>query len=702
MWTIIDGFDRTDYIPFESIDLTSNINDPQPQGKLDVEDPGSQLSFVVGMEVIIFEENAAPTYRRDGTSIPTVPSHNALIGFPNNGTSWIASGSLSSLIAPNVTYTMTFNNSALGTGSYYQITQPGHIHPGQKYMFSMYLTMTTQLVNANVFIQIDFLDASKNVISGSSVQLVPQLPLASNAQYSVSGVAPTGAMFAKASFGGSTTVASSNAGVVIFGSPQLDPMWFANRGITYPTPDNNIAQVASAQMPDGTFSRQCRVFSGFINDWQIEYPDGTTRVWHLTLTGPGALLDSGLVNSTFSSQYDDQILTSVVNTYFSGQISLAAPNTSSPSPVQRGSLIDAISYSDNTLRDVLNGLVDYSGFMFYVDWYYALRYNPSFYAAAGFSLTDGVADNTYTFNFYDFTEESDGTQIARRIKVVGGNFIAPAISDTFSGNGSTKTFSLSQQPYNVQTVTVGGVAQKTGVKGVNTLGTGGIVALVDKANQQLIFQTAPASGTNNVVITYTYQAPVTVQVVDNPATLPIAPTYALPFYDSKVNDSNLTSLAAATQRGLAELSKYGEPLAIIKLSVNNAYANVGTIINVTHQLSGLNNTPFVVQQLEAKYLGNGINEYIYQLGAYQPNITDHLRNANKASNRSTTTANIYTPQQIDVVAHETMAYSDSIVITVQSVLPQGIYGTAKYGQISYGGMTGTYGTARYNSSYIYG
>ena len=238
---------------------------------------------------------------------------------------------------------------------------------------------------------------------------------------------------------------------------------------------------------------------------------------------------------------------------------------------------------------------------------------------------------------------------------------------------------------------------------MNTLGSGGIVALIDKANMQLIFQTAPASGTNNVVCTYTYEAPVTVQVIDqNAANTPVAPGYAQPNYDSKVNDTNLTSLVAATTRGLAELSKASSPKTIITLKTNR-YTQPGYISFLSATLSGILNQPFTVQQCDGSYLGNGINEFAYTLGAYQANLIDHIRNANKTSNRSTTTSNIYAPQQIDVVVSEFVAYSDKVTATVQPLYATGVYGggSSKYGAVVYGGQSGQYGTARYNTSYYY-
>lgn len=710
MWTTINGFDYTSYVQYDSISLSQSINDPQPKASFDLYDIGSQFNFAIGQEVVIYDENAAPIQYTGGGNIlySSLPAHN-IVQLPNisgsSGGAWSSTGALSIFNSfPGLFPNAVFNNTTYTAPNNYQlltaISPAGYVRAGQQYMFSVYANIATPLVNALGVVQMQFQDSSGTLIGSPVTTTFSSTTNNAQQRIAISAVAPANAVYLQVWFGGQATTSGTNSGTINYGTPQAEPMLFTNQGVSYPTNDCNFYQVNCAKMPDGTVSRAVRIFAGTIDDYQWAY-DGPNRVWTISVAGPGALLENGLVNATYTSQYDDQILSSIISTYFSGQISIAAPNSTAASPVQRGALIDSVSYSDNTLREVCNGLVDNSGFMFYLDWYYALRYNPQYYTAANFVLTDGAEDLATSFNYYDLSIEVDGTQLKRRVKIVGGKFIAPAISDTFNGTGSQTSFTLSQQPYNVHSVTVGGTAQKTGVKGRDKLGINGIVALVDKANMTLTFQSAPASGTNNVVISYTYEAPVSVQVIDQAEQLPVTPAYAQPLYDSKVHDTNLISLNAATTRGLAELTKYSRPKSIIKLKCHQ-YTLPGNIIYLTHALSGITNQPFTVQTVDGAYLGNGVNEYAYQLGAYQPGLIDHIRNHSKALSRSTTTSNINAPQQIDVVSSDTIGYRDSVTATVQTQYAMGVYGTARYGQASYGGSTGPYGTARYGSSYIYG
>lgn len=682
-------------VPYDTIQLSATLTDALPRIDFDIWDQGGQMFFDVDQEVIIWNENAPPI--NNGVT-PSPPSQNYLVDglWSSGGTHWNdASGG--HITYPTQGATLTFSNLAIASYYIYQTTLKGYAHPGVSYMLSCYVTETS-LVNGNAFIAIQFQDASGNTLSTTYNTFTPTTSIV---RYNVSATAPANTMFIVAQVGGNATN-STNSGTIVFTSAQLEPMWFTDPvfgPINYPTPDINFNQVSTYMLPDSTSSRYARFFAGFIDDLQWEW-DGKLKIWHISCAGAQAILENGLINGVFGAQYDDQILTSVVNTYFSNIISISQANLVSPNPIVRGVLMDDQNYTDNTFREVVNGLSDSSTYMGYVDPYYRLSYNPPFYSAASFTLSDAInaaiaygsgsygngpysAASSSASPYYDYSGEKDATQRKRRIKIIGGHFDNAAITDPFTGNGSATVFSpLSQYPKTITSVTVNGTQYKTGTKGRDTFNSGGFAALVDKVNKTLTFSSAPAN-TASILITYTYEAMVVTQVLDqdthNP---PLAPAYAIPTYDSKVNDTNLISTTTANTRGLAEVSKFGSPLTIIRCK-SQQYAPIGFIIYFTATLDNIINQPYVVQQVTGRYLGNGINEFEYQLGYYQPTLLDHIHNANKALNRSPTTANVNTILQVDLAVREPIVYSETITLTPGSSTPAGVYGTAKYAGNSY-------------------
>lgn len=85
-------------------------------------------------------------------------------------------------------------------------------------------------------------------------------------------------------------------------------------------------------------------------------------------------------------------------------------------------------------------------------------------------------------------------------------------TQTFSGDGSTSTFSLAHPPESIR-VTVGGV-EKVGGKDGSTPGT--FDYTIDTEEQQLIFESGsiPGSGSDNISATIVYNVPVPVVVED--------------------------------------------------------------------------------------------------------------------------------------------------------------------------------------------
>lgn len=739
MLLLINGFDYTTYLDCNDVQITQSANDPAPTAQVTVSDQGSALSFQCLQEVILWDEAAPPAPTSNpSVTVAQTPAHNLVQLTDVSGASggaWATSGPLSLFsgfagLSPTVTFSNTTYSGSNNTSFITAITPPGYIHAGQQYMLSVYATIATPLVNALAVVKMQFQDATGALIGSAISTTFSSTTENAQQRVNIKAYAPPKAMYIQCWLGGQATTSGTNSGAIVYGSPQCEPMWFADRtrhtrpyalrafgcpvyygasqeriavtstyAISYPTPDCNVRQADCAAMPDATTSRAVRLFSGFISGIQISY-DGPDRLWQLACAGPGALLESGNINGTYTAQYDDDIISDVASTYFPTQIAINAANIVAPSPLTQGAYVSSISYGDNTFREVLNGRADASGYVFYIDAYYRLWYQPAFFNAASFTLIDGTADNSTSFNYYDYSIEYDGTQLKRRIKITGGDFRG-TYQDVFSGDGTTKQFTLTLIPDAITSLTVGGTSQKVGVYGRDTLG-GSIQALLNVQSKYILFNTAPPNSANNTVCTYTYQAPVTTQTSKQTSAV-IAPAYAVPYFDAKINDSNITDLATATQRGLTEIIKFGDPLTVIKFK-SSQFSAAGTSIYFTSTLDGIVNAPIQVQSITGIHLGAGLNEFQYTCGtAYQPTLVDHIRNANKAVNRSKATANVAAIQQYDVVAVEIIGYRDSISATVQTAYSTSTYGTGTYGAAAYGGATGTYdGTGEYGRSTVYG
>ena len=709
MWILIDGFDKSNNIDWDStsrpIEFTQSQSDPNSKADLYIADPGSQLNFIAGQEVIVWDESTPPEPTGGGGSVAATPSHNFFVSVLNfsDTTNWTAAGNIGTIARGSTSFTITFTNNDTSFTNLQQKTLYGYVHPGQSYMLSAYISAPAPstvyvprvfggtlilaipgVSNINYQLQLQFLDAGGNNLgSPTSVTGVP----GAQARISVSAVAPAGAVYVQGLIGAVATVNGTNSGTVTFGTPQLEGMWFTGQGVSYPTSDCNAAQVDCTLMPDLTVSRTARIFSGYIDNFIKRY-DGPNRIWELSLAAASDVLEKGannLINYSASNRFDDLIISDIVTTYFSGIVSIAPANNFAPNPVVRGVSIGSVSWNDLSFRDALNALCDQSDYSYRANEYYSLEYHPRIYNPASFNVVASAsADGVTNIAPEDYSFEGDITQRKLAIKVIGAPYTAPFFTDTFSGNGSITQFTLTQIPHEVRSITVGGVQQVAGINGLNALGdvisAGTITVLVDQAGHFLKFQTAPPNAANNVKCEYNYKGPISVQVLAQ-VSKPLAPSYATPLFWTKVHDSSIASLAAATERGLQELTRFVNQRSILKFKTFK-WTPPGAVIYFTSALDNLTNQPYQVQKVTGRLLGSGVNQYELEIGDYVQDLTSHLRLNHRAHHRSTYTANVTLPQTTDLMFSDVMYYSESVVIATKTA-STGTYGGAIWGSFTW-------------------
>lgn len=681
MFVVVQNMDLTSYVETNTISVTLTQGDQIPQSEFELTDIGSLLNLDAYNEVIILDDRGTLNQAVNFVIDPL---------FGSNATKYALSGGLSSLLifngSPNVTATLS--NSAVGTGQAAQTTLVNFIHPGITYYFSMYMQTAANLVNGSAFIQMSFLDASQTVIGGTT-QTVSITTSPVRTRYIISGLAPANTAYVQIAFG-VTTTSSTNSGSVTFSSPQLEPAWFAYKGQQYPSPDCNANGVGCVVVPNGTSVRQNRIFLGSISKIKANQYDGPNRILHITCAHITELIDLKLVNKTYNTSYDNQIINDVLTTSYTGILT--------GSQVWQGKQFDSITFEDSTFKDVLNAMADNTSFVYKVTNYADLVYAPPYTLQTAFRFVDNATpDYITTFPLNEYTIEKDFTQKASRIKLHGGKGIAPAITDTFSGNASNKVFTLTNQPYSVSSVQISGVGQKTGIKGVNTLGQNGYVAVVDKANSQLTFQNAPASASNNVTITYTYEANIYVQEDDVQSISRFGTTF-----ERRIQDTALLSTNAAFIRAIQELIQFSQPRVLITAK-SLQFIEPGYAVQVTSERDNLFQQLLVCQSCKTVALGNDYYEYQIQLGFYKPDLVDRVKHLSKALNRSKSTANQPLQGQNLFVMDSLYYGGDSISATAQYTQAQ--YGQARWGYASYGppGSGGTPHANTYGSNTsIYG
>ncbi len=729
MFIEINGFDiessLTSVDP-ESIDLKSATTDPLSTLSFEYYDVGSQNPLNIGDVITVWDETGSGSTIAQPTRNLIINTLLASSGGPGSTTVpslWTLNNTLATsclLYAydgntygmkaafANTTYTGGNNYSAIyqdAGNTYFQKVFPGQTYYGYTTTYS-----TGTISNIKSLIQIQFTDVSHNLL-GSQTSTATTPVSGTYQTISVSQVAPTNAVYARVSVGAQATVSGTNSGNIWFGPAVrtgnggvaghvvgicCEPALFAGRNladgtpVSYPSKDCTTSQTDCIFMPDQTTVRMRFLFNGYIKNLKAEY-EGTNRQYQVDCLPLGDVIDNGaLVTGVYAASTDQTIINNLVTLYFSTSLYTGQPNEYEPSTtVQFGQAISSVSFVDESFRNVLNTLSDSTGFIYFVDEYNYLWYNdtPFNYATIGINVEN--ADYITQFPPENYIVEQDGSQLTNSVKVLGGQFYTIE-TDVFSGTGSTTSFPLASKPQNISNVTIGGAtyaptsANKVGVNGQDVLNVGGIQVLYDPNSSTISFHTAPASGTNNVLITYPTYRNVSVLVEDNQSVAKYGRHFC-----SKVTDTSITDSATAQTRGIAEIAKYSEPIDILTFDLTSSgsstslYIPRGLTVIVNSALDGFVGQPFTVTQVEVKSKGAGANVYSYTCGIYRPSMTDAMRHtatALQADTANSSTALLLTIEMLQ----ENLYYSESLTGTAGGTGPY-VYGggSTKYGYSTY-------------------
>lgn len=223
----------------------------------------------------------------------------------------------------------------------------------------------------------------------------------------------------------------------------------------------------------------------------------------------------------------------------------------------------------------------------------------------------------------------------------------------------------------IDSVTVGGVAQgPIGLFSTNSYAQG-YTCLVDLSAGILYFQNAPASGSNNVVIIYRYASPVIVRI-----TVPYVggPTHPRRKIHSHQKEDHITSQQAAIDRANAEIAinAKAKPVGDIILMSPNVPMNPGLHAGQAIQVwfAKANQTKnqlfppgqlFQIQSCQIQPLGNGVVKRTLKVGFYMPDFAIYMAQIQRDNMESTDNNN--TVLQDVLTNNDSKQLTDNFIFT---------------------------------------
>ncbi len=336
-------------------------------------------------------------------------------------------------------------------------------------------------------------------------------------------------------------------------------------------------------------------FEGLVVETK-EMVEGLAKFFTITCKDYTHTLDRQLVSKAYSGQTANAIIADLISTFTTGftTTNVVAPIT-----------INYIAFNYLTVSQCLEKLTKMlNGYSWYVDYDKDIHFFASTLNPAPFNLTDTSGN----FVFRSLDVKTDTHQLRNDIFIRGGNIVsATSRTEYFSGDGTKTIFALGLK-YNVKpTVKISAVTKTVGIEYLDPAGT--YDCYWDFNQKTLRFETAPASGTNNVTVEGTYYYPLIFRKQNNSSIL----TYGT--FQYIIVDKTIVSTAAASQRADVELAQYSSPTNSGSFVTYTDGLIAGQQITITSSLRSISET-YLIQSIETSLRTPSEFQYRVRIESY--------------------------------------------------------------------------------------
>jgi hypothetical protein len=228
-------------------------------------------------------------------------------------------------------------------------------------------------------------------------------------------------------------------------------------------------------------------FSGLIQSCEeVKIPGCAVKFHSVDATDFTAMLDWRVVDYAAQNKLAGGAVREIITEYL-------AEEGITVGYIEDGVVLTEISLGDVPATVAIQKLADSQGFVFYLDYDLKLYFHTRTLYAADWSITD-LEDDVLneSFSMVHTNPDYRNTEIGK-----GGFAETDLMTDTFIGDGTTKTFPLAYPVNRISTVTVAGTAKTVGQKGTDT----GYDSYYALQSETFTFEVAPANAAA-IIISY--------------------------------------------------------------------------------------------------------------------------------------------------------------------------------------------------------
>lgn len=244
--------------------------------------------------------------------------------------------------------------------------------------------------------------------------------------------------------------------------------------------------------------------------------------------------------------------------------------------IDQGPAIKEMLVNYQPVSKALDALSVRAGFEWEIDYFKRLYFQTRTTTTAPFAITENLLK-------YSTSLAHDSSEYRNRQFIRAGIDITALQTETYTGDGATKSFAMGYRINQEPTVTVAGAPQTIGLKGIDTT----LQCYWSPGDPILVFAAAPA-GAAAIVVTYYGEYDIMVQVEDAAGIAARAAAEGNTGINEAISDEPyLTDKDDAVNSGLASLDYYGTIGKQFNFAITTWGLEPGQIVTVTDAAYGL-------------------------------------------------------------------------------------------------------------------
>jgi len=338
------------------------------------------------------------------------------------------------------------------------------------------------------------------------------------------------------------------------------------------------------------------IFAGEVLNWDERVETSKGVVFDINCVDWLYKFDSETVSEAYESQTIQQIIDHIIANYTSGGFT--------SNNVDGTFTIDKIVFNNVYPSACLKRLADILGYDFYIDEDKDIHFFSKETNTAPYDLEDDSGNYVYK----SLARKIDGSQIANRVIIGGGQYNASTYTDVITVSGAdSKSFSL---PYKFDNLTIridigaGWVAQDIGIDNIDDYGAS-VDVLYNYQDKMIRFENVLADGDK---IEFSGNPKVDVLAIseepDSIAKYGVKTKY--------IEDKSIEDLDIARKRASAELATYAETVEDVKFKTLTSGLRVGQYINLKSTERDCD-TDFIINDIVFKMIDPNTFDYTVSL-----------------------------------------------------------------------------------------